>query len=396
MVKRRNIILRLSLQWLYKRHIATFAGVQNYAKSHGWNTVVDEFPEDSLPESSTQSIPFDGVIARVTNELARHAARIRLPVVNVWLTSPVYEDLPGVFPDFAAAGRLRAEHLLSRGLRRFALIIPEPNVGGRLEAEAFDRVIAEAGFQCVCQSVQEGYDESSVLQSKAKERINEWMRRWELPIGIFVYDDILGRQVAQMCQARGWRVPEDVAIVTGANEEAICEYLSPALTSIERGYERIGYEAAKMLDEMMYQRDVGLEVSAAPRHILIPPLGLVQRESTDFYAVHDGVVSAALTFIATNIHKQIGQDDVARAVAVGTRTLQRRFSKSLERSIAQIICHFRIERAKRELAQSDRLIKQIALDTGFGTSMRMYNTFLREIGISPTDYRNQWRKITMD
>jgi AraC-like DNA-binding protein len=49
----------------------------------------------------------------------------------------------------------------------------------------------------------------------------------------------------------------------------------------------------------------------------------------------------------------------------------------------------RIERAKRELVEGTRSIKDIARETGFGSSLRMYEVFLREVGLSPSDSREQ-------
>ncbi len=46
------------------------------------------------------------------------------------------------------------------------------------------------------------------------------MDRWQLPIGVYVASERAWRITAQLCVLRGWRVPEDVAIVTGANQES--------------------------------------------------------------------------------------------------------------------------------------------------------------------------------
>jgi LacI family transcriptional regulator len=122
---------------------------------------------------------------------------------------------------------------------------------------------------------------------------------------------------------------------------------------------------------------------------LLPPQGLVVRESTDFFAVDDRLVRAALEFISANSHRPIGPADVARAVAVEPRTLQRRFREFLDRPIATEIRRVRIERAKRELVQSDRHLNEIARDVGFGPAMRMYEVFRRELGVTPSQYRQQ-------
>jgi LacI family transcriptional regulator len=124
---------------------------------------------------------------------------------------------------------------------------------------------------------------------------------------------------------------------------------------------------------------------------MIQSQGLVVRESTDFFAVDDPLIASALEFIASKSHQAISPDDVARAVSTGSRTLQRRFRKYLNRPIAAEIRRVRIERAKREITQSDRPLSEIAIDVGFGEAMRMYEVFRRELGVTPSQYRKQHR-----
>jgi LacI family transcriptional regulator len=123
--------------------------------------------------------------------------------------------------------------------------------------------------------------------------------------------------------------------------------------------------------------------------IVLAPHGLVVRESTDFFAVDDPLVSAALAYIAANAHRCLGPDDVAAAVGAETRTLQNYFRRTIQRPVATEIRRVRIERAKRELAQSNRTLAAIARDVGFGTIQRLYEVFRRELGISPGEYRKQ-------
>ena len=213
------------------------------------------------------------------------------------------------------------------------------------------------------------------------------MENWKLPIGVMVGGENLGRLVVQLCHERGWRVPQDVAIIAGQNEENLCENPSPSITSMEFGYERVGYECAKLLQRLMNGGTV------AKNPVYLSPSGLVVRESTDFHAVQDPLVADALDYISRNSHRHIGQHDVSRAVNAETRTLQMRFRRFLDSPIATEIRRVRIERAKRELVQSDRRIEQIARDVGFKTGNRMCEIFRRELGITPTEYRRE-RKIT--
>ena len=74
------------------------------------------------------------------------------------------------------------------------------------------------------------------------------------------------------------------------------------------------------------------------------------------------------------------------------RTLQLRFEKYLQRTIAAEIRRVRIERAKRELARGCRTTKEIAHEAGFGDVKRMYETFRRELGTTPGQYRKERQK----
>ena len=387
--KPRRVALMLDLEWPYKRHASTFAGTQRYAEEHGWHSIIDEFAHDTLPARRTRSIPYDGIIARANTQLAERAARLGVPVVNVWLSSPAREMLPGVFADFAAAGRLQAEHLLARGPRNFAAVVAFKNRGHDLGMREFRRVIEEAGCSCVSTKVPQSLVRSVAHWRKTENVISAWMEKWRLPIGVIVPDEDLGRLIVQKCHERGWRVPQDMAIIAGQNEETLCEFPRPSLTSVEFGYERIGYESAKLLQRLMDGR------KPPTKPILLSPQGLIIRESTDFFAVQDELVAAALQFISKNSHRRIGQDDISRAVHAETRTLQLRFRKVLDRPIAAEIRRVRIERAKRELTQSKRRLSDIARDVGFGEAKRMYEVFRRELGVSPSEYRKQ-RQISAE
>ncbi|QDU25753.1 Xylose operon regulatory protein [Anatilimnocola aggregata] len=392
----RRVALMLDLQWPLKRHAHIFAGTQRYADEQGWESLIDEYADEHLAEESLKSAPYDGVIGRVNAKLAACGQRLGLPLVNVWFSSPVREQLPGVFPDMAAAGRLQAEHLLSRGLRRFAVLTREDQLQ-KLAAATFRAVVNEAGFECSVEKLPLVPTRSYATWQKAEQRIEAWMDNWQLPIGVSICTEEAGRLVVQLCRRRGWRVPGDVAIIAGTNEEILCEHPRPSLSSIEMGYERIGYEAARLLDQLMdqlmeqKQRRSQRPKTNPPPKIILPPQGLIVRESTDFYAVDDEIVARALYFISANCHRPINCDDVARELNIETRTLQRRFRQVVDWPIADEIRRVRIERAKRELTQTKRSLAEIARAVGFGERMRLYEVFCRELGITPSEYRKQRR-----
>jgi len=403
MPERPHVAIMLDLEWSFKHHTAIFAGAMQFAEEHGWLTTIDEYVGDTLPARRARKpgrtkLPYDGVIARADQKTADRASRLDLPIVNVWYNSPAFDELPGVYVDQKAVGMLAAEHLQGRGFRQFAALTAVEDRGQAQATEAFASAAQQIGSTCVIGRCSLHPRDTLALWRKTERALASWMDGWELPVGVFVAADHLSQIVVQMCRQRDWRIPQDVAVVVGKNEETYCENTRPTLTGIEIGYERIGYEAARLLDERMSQRreqpasgskTSPAEPESAPQKVILPPRGLVLRESTDFYTAGDPEVAQALAFIAQNSHRPIRVDDVAEAVMLEPRTLRRRFDKHLGWPVVDEIRRVRIERAKRELMQGDASIADIAHAVGFSDANRLYEVFVREVGVSPTQYRKE-------
>lgn len=394
--KRRRVAIMLDLRWPLKRHASIFAGTQRYADEQGWESIIDEYVAQHLLKQPTGVRLYDGMIGRVNARLASLRQQFDLPMVNIWFSSPVRDELPGVFHDATVVGRLEAEHLLARGLRQFAVLTRKDHA--QLQAAAaFRATVNQAGFACAVERLPLVPSRNYESWKRTEQLLDAWMDHWQLPIGVSICTEVMGRLVVQLCHRRGWRVPGDVAIVAGMNEETLCNFPRPSLSSVEIGYERIGYEAARLLDQLMDQREASKRPrrrtsrlhTAKPEQIVLPPQGLIVRESTDFYAVEDELVARALQFIAANSHRQINCDDVAKFLNVHPRTLQRRFRCVVDWPIADEIRRVRLERAKRELVQSSRGLAEIARDVGFGDRMRLTEIFRRELGVTPSSYRKQ-------
>lgn len=374
----------LDLQWPYKRHVDVFLGTQQYAIEQGWTTIIDEFADARLAQVETrQSSPYDGIIARATPLLVEAARRLELPLVNVWASSPERDHVPTVVPDYPGIGEEGAKHLLARGFRSFAAVTAREDVGQVTIREAFARRVRAAGFDCHEATVSLRPQESVDTWDETNRVLADCVSACPKPLGVYVTDEYLSRILLQNCWQRGLRVPIDVAVITSHNEETICEQMRPALTAIDMGYPKVGYEAARWLGRMM-------DGEAPPTQpIVVPSPGVMVRESTDFVSVTNDTVAAALAFITANSHRPIGQDDVAEAIDVETRTLQNYFRKYLGRPIVAEIRRVRIERAKRELVEGKRTIAEIARSAGFSNAMRMNEVFQREVGMSPSDYREE-------
>jgi len=375
MSRRRVIGVAIDIAWPGKHHQATVRGILDAARDRGWRCVLDPFLENTAG--------LDGVIARATRTLVSRVRRARLPAVNVWVNSPD-RSLPRVVPDQAAAGRLAAEHLKARGFRRFAFLGHPRDLNTKLHGDGFQEVVAAAGFPCSVRLIPNEPRSGSQWRA-VQASLDAWVSDWVLPCGVFVADDFSARLLADVCRRKRLRLPDDAALVGFGNEELTCEMMEPALTSIEQGFERVGRRAIEMLARLFRGS------AAVPKPELVPPAGIVERASTDVFAVDDRDVARALRAIADLSARPLRVPAVVAAVGTARRSLERRFRKSLGRTVHDQIVRAHVERAKRLLAATDDPLKRVAKESGFRTPQQLSKLFRRSEGLTPLAFRRRSR-----
>jgi LacI family transcriptional regulator len=128
-----------------------------------------------------------------------------------------------------------------------------------------------------------------------------------------------------------------------------------------------------------------------PEPLLIPPLELSVRHSSDVLALDDPDLLAAVRFIHENSHQHISVEDVLKEVPIGRRLLERKFRSILGRSPLHEIRRARVDRAKRMLSLTDATLRQVAERSGFETIYHLCRTFRKETGQTAMQYRRQFR-----
>ncbi|MBM4043217.1 MAG: helix-turn-helix domain-containing protein, partial [Planctomycetes bacterium] len=207
----------------------------------------------------------------------------------------------------------------------------------------------------------------------------------------------LARAAAEAALRQGLRVPEDVAIVAGDDDPVLCE-LPPALSAIHYDYEELGWRAAQLLDRLMRG-----EPRPYKSNILIPP-ALVPRLSTDRASLGDPLVAKALVYIdsrRTERHTpqalaeagrrcdRMAPLDVAAAMGVSLRTLEKRFRAARGRTVAQEIALARVAHAKLCLEEGLLPLRAIAEESGFGSYGAMLRAFRVLAGTTPDAVRSE-------
>jgi len=358
-------------------------GIVNYGRGRGpwylWITSGGQQTPLWLPPGWSG----DGIIARIgTRAAARHVAAAGVPVVNISAIEIPGVDFPRVATDLTAAGRMAAEHLLDRGFRRFAYYGLERRPFVERHYRGFARAVAgvcrQTPFYGVRFEVGAGARTTWLTR---QSRLQAWLAGLAKPVAIVAWTTEQGRELIHACRRAGLLVPEHIAVLAADNDELLCEACVPSLSGIALTSERIGYEAAAVLDRLMRGGRAG------KRPVLIAPTGVVTRQSTDTLAIDDPDLARAVAFIRGHATDPIGVRDVLREVPVSRRWLERRFHEVLGRGPGEEIRRLRLERAQLLLAQTDMSIPQVAQAAGFGSREYLAAAFKAKTALTPQEYR---------
>jgi LacI family transcriptional regulator len=148
---------------------------------------------------------------------------------------------------------------------------------------------------------------------------------------------------------------------------------------------RVGLRAAWWLDQLMQ----GAEPPAEP--VLLKPLGVAVRQSSDAHYVEDNDLGAALRYIREHLNERLTVQDLARHTATNRRRLERLFQKNLGRSPAREIERVRLEKAAALLAETEMPLLEIAGRTGYSCLPHLSRAFRQLYGVPPIQYRRQNR-----
>ena len=357
----RKRVLLLLHQYDYRHHV----GIARYAARAGW-ALEDAYTQ---PHALPQAWSGDGVIAchGAHQAFVDWLNRAGVPVVDVG-EDPGISDFPRVLPDNEAIANLAVDSFQARGYQNVGFVWAMENAAKRHRGEAVAAAAAARGMR---------------FWDVPLDRVPRLRAEDALPIALLAVDDAAAVRALRACEEARVLVPEQAILMGIDNCTYRCEPAAVALSSIDPDAERVGYEAAAMLDALMHGRS--LETTT----LRVPPAGIVERDSTDMVAVRDVEVAKAMRFIALNAQRRVGLRDVARATEISLRRLQTRFKEHLGRTILQEINGRRVKRAKELLRATAKKIRVVAGECGFGNSVKMIRVFKQYEGVSPKRFRQQ-------
>ncbi len=345
-------------------------GIIDYAGTAGWHL---EIPEALYLKETLRRWTGDGIITDIPLERRYKTQGIKTVSILRYNTGQ-YADC-FVLPDNRELGRKAAEYFLRHGYRNF-VVCSEPL--GR--DHGFEQEINLHGHQVV----RVGPFTQAGTPFKEFEGVFEKIK---CPCGVFCNNDLVAVRFLNAALAHGLRVPEDVAVLGVGNEELYCRATNPPLSSINsRLYER-GRRAALELDRLFQ----GGPATAEP--ILIAPADVIERGSTNFYAVDNSQVREMINYVLANAAGPLNISDLSGLFYKTESAIYRCFLKALGVTPKDFLTEVRLTLARNRLIETNDKLTVIAEECGFPNDGAMYAAFRKHCGQTPLEWRSRNRDI---
>ena len=380
-----KIILLSDLSEEYNKNI--LRGITRYSKDHGPWTFC------KMPTYYRETIGIDGILKWAkeweadgiigqfyNDEEVEKFTKANIPVIAQDFKER-FTDIPNITGDYKETGRLGANYFLKKGFKNFAFYGFGNIVWSRERAEGFQERVQEAGFNVHYYENKEAT--SAELWYYKPSALSEWLKSLPKPIALMTCDDNQGHHIAEAAKHAGIRIPDEVSVLGVDNDDTVCELSDPPLSSIELDAEKGGYEAARLMEQMIEEK------TCCGSDIIVKPTQVITRRSTDIFACNDKYIVSALKYIHGNLDKNLKVDQVLKEVPLSRRSLEKRFMLTTGYPVYEYIYNQRIEMFTQKLLETDMTIFEIALDLGLSDSKNIARQFKQVKGLTPMEYRKR-------
>ena len=363
------------------------AGIRRFAKVHGWDVRVlseDESRPGRLRSFLSEMRP-EGVIVEASAAHTDLPPRFfrKLPVVYLDCARGLYGGrMPKVVHDGEATTRIAFRELSSNRPLAYAVagymwLRPWSSIRER----TFRALVSDAGKKCISFARR---DESS--ESRAR-RLAAWVTRLPQKTAVFAVNDDTAAEIVAACQACGKDIPADMTLLGVDNLESVCETGETKISSIQVDFERAGYFAAKMLDDVMSGR------AGNPVEDRFGPMMVVRRESTRGFGRREHRILPVVELIRREACNGLTAREAMKGIKGSRRLFEIRFREAMGHSILDEILDVRLERVCHLLSSTDTPIGAMAAFCGFKSDIALSKLFHRRFGMSLLAWRRQNRAV---
>ncbi|HBZ16479.1 D-xylose utilization transcriptional activator XylR [Pantoea sp. NPDC088449] len=381
--KRFRITLLFNANKVYDRQVVEGVGEYLQASQTDWDIFIEE--DFRCRIDNIREWLGDGVIADYDDpSIEKLLANVSVPIVGVGGSYHQQQDYPPVHyiaTDNAALVESAFLHLKEKGINRFAFYGLPAASGKRWAQEreyAFRQLVSRERYQGV---VYQGMETAPENWQHAQNRLADWLQTLPPQTGIIAVTDARARHLLQACEYLKIPVPEKLTVI-GIDNEELTRYLSRvALSSVAQGSRQMGYQAAKLLHRLLDKHSLELQ------RILVPPVKVIARRSTDYRSLHDPAVIQAMHYIRFNACKGIKVEQVLDAIGISRSNLEKRFRDETGDTIHAMIHREKLEKARELLACSSMSINEISQMCGYPSLQYFYSVFKKSYANTPKEYR---------
>jgi len=368
---------------------AKLAGIRRYAEARGWHV-------ETLARQQTLASMMPAVLARhrPAGCIVEGAGRLddlppalfgRTPVVYIdVLDETVCGDCPRIILDPALVARDAMRELSTTKPSCYAALgFVRSHEWSRERIRAFAALAKAQGAECRVLEARRGENVESYIG-----RINRWVSQLPKGCAVFAVQGPTARNVVAAARAAGISIPRDITLLCTIGMENGATPPPHGVSLIQFDFERIGFLAARMLDEWMR----GLR---APRSVeRMGPLYVVRKESTRGRGRREPRILEAVEMIRGEACDGLSARDLAARFPCSRRLFDMRFREAMGHSVLDEILHVRMEKAFTLLAKTDTAIGAIPALCGFGSDSDLDILFRKRCGMSMRAWRkrNSWKQ----
>lgn len=365
---------------------AVLRGIAVEAEHLGWTleTINKDVGGGSLATFGELLGAADGAIVRVRDACvsARQFLRPEVPVVGIDIApfrdSGLWATLN---PHNEKIGAMAADELLAANCRCYAFVPALPKMPwGDARGKGFiDRIRAAGG------DVRRYEPKDSWFSISERDCLAGWLSALPRPFGVFARNDIIARYALGVCKKAGIDVPREAKIIGADNDELLCLYSSPQLSSVRIDHEGAGRRAAEVLQSFF-----GKPMPRRTSSLRFGVYGVARRASTGASESYSDLrLEVGFDYIAGHFgNRYLGAGDVAAAMGISRRQAERLF-RAAGTSIHQKLDETRLAHVKSLLSATDEPLRAIAEECGYSSGIYLSGLFKERFGITPGQFRAQ-------
>lgn len=156
-----------------------------------------------------------------------------------------------------------------------------------------------------------------------------------------------------------------------------------------------GFDLTLALVEDDYGFNLAREVAQDLVMFLRRPGGQAQFSRYLLNQANEGPIRDLQIWLPENLTDDLSVENLAERTAMSLRNFTRVFTRETGITPAKYVEEVRLNAARQYLEQTMQSIEQIAVNTGFGTSLNLRRVFERNLHLTPTEYRERFHSRKM-